>query len=67
MDVECSIAAIKNQLEKFPESMKTHDQLHRLETERVKKVGGKYRQVITRMLRDNGLLPLTPPVNILGD
>ena len=50
MDVECSIAAIKKQLEKFPKSMTTYDQLHRLEIERVKKTGGKYRKGITKML-----------------
>ena len=50
MDVDCPISVIKNQLEKFPKSMKTHDQVHRLEIERVKKTGGKYRRGITKIL-----------------
>ena len=50
VDVECSVAKIKDQLEQLPESLETCDQLHQLETARSKRKGCSYRASVKNML-----------------
>ena len=50
MNVECTVAKIKKQLEQLPESLQTCDQLHQLETARSKSEGCSYRAGVKNML-----------------
>ena len=50
MNVECTVAKIKKQLEQLPESLQTCDQLHQLETARSKSKGCSYRARVKNML-----------------
>ena len=52
MNVECTVAKIKKQLEQLPESLQTCDQLHQLETARSKSEGCSYRAGVKNMLMD---------------
>ena len=50
MNVECTVAKIKKQLEQLSESLQTCDQLHQLETARSKSEGCSYRAGVKNML-----------------